>query len=154
MPSWRLKVHKHFSDICGDVVVRRADGFVAYHLATVIDELSLGISEVVRGEDLVDSVPPQMAVTKALGERPLRYKHLPLMRSSDGKKLSKRFGGEGLLTLQSRGLNPSQVIGMLAASLGIVVEGSELSADELVRHLKQNQEIFYGLFNDEESQIC
>jgi glutamyl-tRNA synthetase len=119
----------------GDVVLRRADGVVAYHLATAVDELLMGISEVVRGEDLWPSTGAQVAVMAALGAAPPGYAHVPLWRDAQGARLSKREGAEGLDGLRERGLDAPAVIGELAASLELVPEGSRLSARELASGL-------------------
>jgi glutamyl-tRNA synthetase len=116
----------------GDVVLRRADGVVAYHLATAVDELTLGISDVVRGADLWASTGAQVAICEALGVPPPRYGHVPLLRDGAGKRLGKRVGSEGLAALRERGLDGPAVIGHLAASIGLVPAGSRLSAAELL----------------------
>lgn len=119
----------------GDVVLRRADGFLAYHLATAVDELSLGISEVVRGEDLFWATGPQVALMGLLGGEPPGYGHVPLWRDAQGQRLSKREGAEGLAGMRQRGLDAPAVIGELAASAGLVPAGSRLSAAELLQEL-------------------
>jgi len=119
----------------GDVVLRRADGFLAYHLATAVDELSLGITEVVRGEDLFWATGPQVALMRLLGREPPSYGHVPLCRDAQGQRLSKRDGAEGLAGLRRQGLDAAAVIGELAASAGLVPTGSRLSAAELVQSL-------------------
>jgi len=119
----------------GDVVLRRADGVVAYHLATAVDELWLGISEVVRGEDLWSSTGAQVAVMRALGASPPAYQHVPLWRDAHGQRLSKRDGGEGLAGLRRSGHDAASVIGELAASLSLVPPGTRLSARELLDSL-------------------
>ncbi|MCP9833360.1 MULTISPECIES: tRNA glutamyl-Q(34) synthetase GluQRS [unclassified Cyanobium] len=150
LPSWRLRLEpgvllwEERGGPCGrqdgpaavgDVVVRRADGVVAYHLATAVDELLMGISEVVRGDDLWASTGAQVAVMAALGVTPPVYAHVPLWRDARGERLSKREGAEGLAGLRSRGLDAPAVIGQLAASLGLVRSGSRLSARELAASL-------------------
>jgi len=150
LPSWRLRLppgplrwHERFGapglldgpGQVGDVVLRRADGFLAYHLATAVDELSLGITDVLRGEDLWWSTGAQVAVMAALGMEPPRYGHLPLWRDGAGRRLSKRAAAEGLVGLRQRGLDAAGVIGELAASAGLVPEGSRLSARELLEEL-------------------
>nr|WP_225875948.1 tRNA glutamyl-Q(34) synthetase GluQRS [Cyanobium sp. NS01] len=120
----------------GDVVLRRADGFITYHLATAVDELTLGIGTVVRGEDLWSSTAAQVAVMRELGAPPPFYAHVPLWREeSTGQRLSKRSGAEGLEGLRARGLDAAGVVGLLAASAALVPPGSRLSAAELLQHL-------------------
>jgi glutamyl-tRNA synthetase len=88
----------------GDVVLRRADGLVAYHLATAVDELCLGISDVVRGHDLWPATAAQVAVLAALGATPPTYWHGPLQLDGNGQRLAKRQGAGGLAGLQQQGL--------------------------------------------------
>lgn len=73
----------------GDPVLLRRDGIVAYQLAVVVDDLAQGITDVVRGADLLDSTPWQLAIIEALGARPPRYAHVPLITEADGRKLAK-----------------------------------------------------------------
>jgi len=73
----------------GDPVLLRRDGIVAYQLAVVVDDLAQGITDVVRGADLLASTPWQLAIIEALGGTPPRYAHVPLVTGSDGRKLSK-----------------------------------------------------------------
>jgi glutamyl-tRNA synthetase len=151
LPSWRLRLgdgELRWSErlaaagvldgpsAVGDVVLRRADGFIAYHLATAIDELDLGITEVVRGEDLWSSTAAQVAVLRQLGAPPPRYAHVPLWRDAAGQRLSKREGSEGLAGYRARGWDGPAVIGDLAASLDLVAAGERLSADELLEELR------------------
>ena len=151
LPSWRLRLgdgELRWSErlaaagvldgpsAVGDVVLRRADGFIAYHLATAIDELDLGITEVVRGQDLWSSTAAQVAVLRQLGAPPPRYAHVPLWRDAAGQRLSKREGSEGLAGYRARGWDGPAVIGDLAASLDLVAAGERLSADELLEELR------------------
>ncbi len=73
----------------GDVIVRRRDGTIAYQLAVVVDDAQQGVSDVVRGADLLDSTPWQIALQHALGLPRPRYAHLPLVTEPDGAKLAK-----------------------------------------------------------------
>lgn len=120
----------------GDVVLRRADGVVAYHLATAVDELSLGITDVVRGADLWPATAAQVAVCQALGFAPPRYGHVPVLCDGVGRRLSKRLASEGLAALRSRGLDGPAVIGTLAASAGLVPDGVRLSAADLLAEVR------------------
>ena len=97
LPSWRLQVPAADRFGSGDVVLRRADGFIAYQLATVVDELCFGITDVVRGEDLRVALPAQRSVvSQLLGWMPPRFHHVPLLCDERGEKLSKRDGSCGL----------------------------------------------------------
>jgi glutamyl-tRNA synthetase len=116
----------------GDVVLRRADGVVAYHLATAVDELTLGITDVVRGADLWCATGAQVAVCQFLGFTPPRYGHVPVLCDQQGHRLSKRVASEGLAALRAQGMDPPAVIGKLAASAGLVADGTRLSAEELL----------------------
>ena len=150
LPSWRLRLpagrfnwfervaDPHGLDAAaevGDVVLRRADGFLAYHLATAVDELCLGMADVVRGEDLWAATAPQVAVMRELGGEPPRYWHLPLWFDAEGRRLSKREGGLGLETLQQQGMDGAAAVGWMAAQLGLVAPGTRLSSRELLEEL-------------------
>ena len=137
LPAWRLIVPEPFASSCGDPVLRRADGFVAYHLATVVDELSLGITEVVRGKDLAPACLPQQALAVVLGQKAPAYRHVPLLLADDGLKLSKRERARGLDPLKQQGWGPDRVVGHLAASLDLVPAETALSALELLDHLRR-----------------
>ncbi len=147
LPSWRLKVKKEFSNSSGDIVLRRSDGFTAYNFATVIDELFLGINEVVRGIDLQASVNAQLAIFDALGYRKaVSYRYAPLMLDQEGRKLSKRDGSFGLDSLKARSMGSSQVIGFLAETLSLVPRGVELTASELLSEIRRNNAKEEALF--------
>jgi glutamyl-tRNA synthetase len=139
LPSWRLRVADHDPHGSGDVVLRRADGFIAYQLATVIDEVSFGITDVVRGADLRDALPAQRSLFAALGESPPQFRHGPLLRDARGHKLSKREASSGLEPLRTTGLDAAAVIGRLASGLQLLEPGARLSATELLEHLTQQK---------------
>ena len=145
LPAWRLRVVEPFATEVGDVVLRRTDGVIAYHLATAIDELALGINEVVRGQDLEAVWAAQSAVITSLGMTSPRYGHVPLLCDPSGEKLSKRAHATGLSSLRDRGEASAQVIGRLATSLGLVSPATAISAEELLEELRERQGQFNAL---------
>ena len=145
LPAWRLRVVEPFATEVGDVVLRRTDGVIAYHLATSIDELALGINEVVRGQDLEAVWAAQSAVITSLGMTSPRYGHVPLLCDPSGEKLSKRAHATGLSSLRERGEASAQVIGRLATSLGLVSPATAISAEELLEELRDHQTKFTSL---------
>ncbi len=109
----------------GDFVIAKADGTPAYQLAVVVDDAEMGVTEVVRGDDLLDSTPRQILLYRALGmaDRVPRYTHLPLVVGPDGKRLAKRHGDTRLSTYRDAGVPPERVVALLARWCG--VEGGE-----------------------------
>jgi glutamyl-Q tRNA(Asp) synthetase len=116
----------------GDFVVRRADGPYAYQLAVVVDDAAQGVTEVVRGADLLDSTARQIALQRALGLPTPSYAHLPLVLGPDGKKLGKR---DGALPLET--LDETRIRDALAFALSVLgqepVEGSPREMLETAR---------------------
>lgn len=117
---------------CGDFIVRRADGVFAYQLAVVADDIAMGVTQVVRGRDLLASTPRQIYLCRLLGEEPPAYTHLPLLLAPDGRRLSKRDADLGLDALYARGLTPRDVVGRLAYAAGLAEAPEPASPAELV----------------------
>jgi glutamyl-tRNA synthetase len=117
----------------GDFVLRRADGVHAYQLAVVVDDLAMGITEVVRGADLLASTARQIQLYGALGAVPPSWHHVPLVLDEAGARLAKRHHTAVLAHRRASGQRPADVIGELAASAGIHPRGSgPISARELL----------------------
>lgn len=116
----------------GDIVLRRNDGCYAYHLAVVVDDGLMGVSHVLRGEDLWPVTPVQVALQEALGyPRPI-YLHAPLMRDYQGQRLAKRDGAPSVRDLRAGGASPRRILAELARSLGWQTD-DEVSPEELLR---------------------
>ena len=100
----------------GDFVVARSDGSFSYQLAVVVDDASMHVTQVVRGDDLVSSTPRQLLLYDALSLKSPSFAHLPLAVGPDGKRLAKRDGSIKLATLRAEKVNPRVLIGRLAQS--------------------------------------
>lgn len=117
---------------CSDFVVRRADGIFAYQLAVVVDDALSGVSEVVRGNDLLFSTPRQIYLQKTLGFATPSYCHIPLLVDAAGRRLSKRDGDGCMETVRQKYKTAAPVIGALAAALGLIEKPEPLSPQELL----------------------
>ena len=115
---------------CGDFVVRRADGVYVYQLAVTVDDGEAGVTEVVRGNDLLSSAPRQMYLQTLFGFSHPEYAHVPMLLAPDGRRLSKRDKDLDLGQLQ-KVMKPEKLIGSLAASAGLLDAPAEISAKEL-----------------------
>jgi glutamyl-tRNA synthetase len=146
-PAWRLRVPEgpvHFDDglhgaqsfdvgsETGDFVVMRADGIAAYQLAVAVDDAAMGITDVVRGDDLLPSTARQLLVYRALGLAAPRFAHVPLVVGEDGQRLAKRHGSLAVGELRERGADPRAVVGLLATLCALAPEGARVSPAELV----------------------
>ena len=144
-PAWRVMVPDRlwqFDDLvqghyqlnlstdCGDMVVRRADGVYVYQLAVTVDDGEAGVTEVVRGMDLLSSAPRQMYLQELFGFPHPRYGHVPMLLAPDGRRLSKRDRDLDLGELRKH-ISPEQLIGTLAFSAGLIDCREPLSAREL-----------------------
>jgi len=116
---------------CGDFVVRRADGVFAYQLAVVADDIAAGVTQVVRGRDLLSSTPRQLYLYRLLAAEPPRYWHTPLLLAPDGRRLSKREADLDLGRLRTR-TGPEQLVGGLARATGLLEQAEPLTPRELL----------------------
>ena len=98
----------------GDFALRRSDGVYAYQLAVVMDDIAMGVNQVVRGLDIVESVPRQGFLYDCFGAEPPRYAHVPLVLDHEGCRLAKRHGSISLRALREDGVRPERIIGFLA----------------------------------------
>ena len=145
LPAWRVKVPDRVWQItdlvqgdyqlnlatdCGDMVVRRADGVYVYQLAVTVDDGEAGVTEVVRGMDLLSSAPRQMYLQELLGFSHPTYGHVPMLLAPDGRRLSKRDRDLDLGVLRER-LTPEALIGNLAFAAGLIEKFEPISAAEL-----------------------
>lgn len=124
------KYSENLARDCGDFIVRRADGVYAYQLAVVTDDAEAGVTQVVRGRDLLSSVPRQLYLQRTLGFSHPEYYHVPLLLAADGRRLSKRERDLDLGALRER-FTPQALIGRLAYVLGLRPSPEEVSAREL-----------------------
>jgi glutamyl-tRNA synthetase len=115
-----------------DLVLQRNDGVPAYNLAVVIDDAAQGVTEVVRGDDLVASTPSQILLQRLLDLPIPRYAHVPLVLGPDGSRLAKRHGAVTLADLAERDVSPGEVCARLASSIGIDTRGRDVMAGELL----------------------
>lgn len=116
---------------CGDFILRRADGVFAYQLAVVVDDMDNGVTEVVRGSDLLGSTPRQLYLYRLLEAAPPHYYHVPLLTAPDGRRLSKRDQDldMGILRQKHR---PEDLLGALAHAAGLLDRKEACSAAELI----------------------
>ncbi len=123
--------HEKLSAQCGDFILRRSDGVHAYQLAVVVDDGRMGVTEVVRGSDLLDSTPRQIWLQGLLGLPTPQYYHVPLLLAPDGRRLSKRDRDMDLGVLRQHMTAP-QLVGRLAALLGLLEKAEDITPEELI----------------------
>ena len=145
-PAWRLAVPDRagsFRDLlqgmyeenllrdCGDFILRRSDGVYAYQLAVVVDDAWMGVTQVVRGSDLLSSTPRQRYLLELLGCPAPEYGHVPLLLAPDGRRLAKRDRDQELGALQQR-FTARELVGRLAHLAGLIPEPAPVTPAELV----------------------
>ena len=117
---------------CGDFLLRRSDGMFAYQLAVVVDDAAMGVTEVVRGSDLLSSTPRQLYLYDLLGLKAPEFIHFPLLLAPDGRRLSKRDADAGLDDLRFK-LTAEEILGRLAYLGGFNPTAEPKSAEELLK---------------------
>lgn len=145
-PAWRVRVPAKeisFTDLCrgefsqkldtqcGDFILRRSDGVYAYQLAVVTDDALTGVTQVVRGSDLLDSTPRQLWLCGELDFAPPEHAHVPLLLAPDGRRLAKRDRDQELGALQQRYTAP-ELVGILAHLAGLIPEAAPVTPSQLV----------------------
>ncbi len=145
-PAWRVEVPEETASFvdriqgpfsqnlareCGDFILRRSDGVYAYQLAVVVDDAAMGVTQVVRGSDLLDSTPRQLWLQEELGLPHPEYGHVPLLLAPDGRRLAKRNRDQELGALQNQYTAP-ELVGRLAHLAGLIPEPAPVTPAELV----------------------
>ena len=145
-PGWRVRVPKEersFRDLlqgryqenlardCGDFILRRSDGVYAYQLAVVVDDAAMGVTQVVRGRDLLSSVPRQLWLQDRLDQPHPEYGHLPLLLAPDGRRLAKRDRDQELGQLQKIYTAP-ELAGRLAFAARLIDRPQAITPQELI----------------------
>lgn len=145
-PAWRVRVPERtisFRDLlqgdysenlrqdCGDFILRRSDGVYAYQLAVVADDAAMGVTQVVRGSDLLSSVPRQLWLQERLSLPHPEYGHLPLLLAPDGRRLAKRDRDLELGRLQEKDTAWS-LVGRLAYAARLIDRPEAISPQELI----------------------
>jgi glutamyl-tRNA synthetase len=116
----------------GDFIIARADGVVSYQLAVVVDDIDMGITHVLRGDDLLPSTPRQVYLTRMLGAEPPVYCHAPLILAPDGMRLAKRHGSISVAELREAGHAAEELVGWLAWSCGLIDRAEACRAADLI----------------------
>ena len=101
------------NDELDDLIIRRSDGSPTYNLTVVVDDLDMGITDVIRGDDHVNNTPRQINILRALGKEPPRYAHVPMILGDDGSRLSKRHGAISVMEYRNQGILPEALLNYL-----------------------------------------
>lgn len=145
-PAWRFMVPAEsvsFTDLVaglqnfppgigGDFIIARADGIFSYQFTVVVDDAAMGITRVLRGNDLLDSTPRQLYLYHSLGLSLPIFAHVPLLFSPDGTRLAKRDHALSLRYLRTQGVQPERLIGYLAWLAGLLTHPEPVKAKELI----------------------
>ena len=115
-----------------DLIIARSDGTPTYNLTVVVDDLDMGITHVIRGDDHLNNTPRQINILKALGAQPPQYAHVPMILGDDGKRLSKRHGAVSVMQYREEGYLPEALLNYLVR-LGWSCGDREIfSLDEMI----------------------
>ena len=136
VPCWRFRTpqdsHVSFDDVfagryemnvwekLGDFPLARDEKGGGYAIAVTVDDAAMGVTEVVRGDDLLPATPPQILLYQALGLQVPAFFHVPLVVGPDGRRLAKRHGDTRIASFRESGVSPERLIGFLARSLGLI----------------------------------
>jgi glutamyl-tRNA synthetase len=129
---FRGPVRLDLREVGGDFVVWKSAGTPAYQLAVVVDDAAQGVTEVVRGDDLISSTPRQLLLYQALDLQPPDFVHVPLVVGPDGRRLAKRHGDTRLSSLRSGGVKAESIVGLLAWSCAWLPRPEAISVLELI----------------------
>ncbi|MEX0846773.1 MAG: tRNA glutamyl-Q(34) synthetase GluQRS [Ilumatobacteraceae bacterium] len=129
-------VYGRFEGAVDDVVLQRNDGVPAYNLATVVDDHLQGVTEVVRGDDLLSSTPRQIHLQRLLGFDQPVHAHVPLVLGADGERLAKRHGAVTLADMAAARVDVTGVLAMLGHSIGLCDVDEPVTADGLVERFR------------------
>ncbi|HHU14488.1 MAG: tRNA glutamyl-Q(34) synthetase GluQRS [Kiritimatiellia bacterium] len=148
LPAWRFRVpqgeivrfedgfcglcEQEVSAVSGDFVLARDPDGAGYMLAVVVDDAAMGVTEVVRGDDLLPATPRQLLLYRALDLTPPVFIHVPLVVSEEGRRLAKRHGDTRISALRAAGITSEQVIGLLAWWCGWAAWGERLTLRDLL----------------------
>ena len=121
------RLHGSVTGVVDDFVLWRGDDTPAYQLAVVVDDADQAITEVVRGDDLLDSTPRQIELARLLGLPVPRYAHVPIVLGPDGSRLAKRHGA---VTLADH--DPERALSWMASSVGLAEPGETVTAEQLI----------------------
>lgn len=148
-PSLRLRCPQHTYTICdqilgeqqlslshagGDFAIRRSDGVFAYQLAVVVDDGAMGITQVVRGNDILISTPRQLLLATYLGLPHPNYAHVPLLLDASGERLAKRHASLTIAQLRQEGIPASHITGFLGYLAGFIPQPQPASPEDLIPH--------------------
>ena len=145
-PAWRVQVpggERSFTDLlqgeyredlsadCGDFILRRSDGVYDYQLAVVVDDAMMGVTQIVRGSDLLDSTPRQLWLQEELGLPHPEYGHVPLLLSPEGRRLAKRDRDRELGQLKEQ-YTAEELVGILAHGANLIPEAAPMRPEQLI----------------------